>query len=645
MGFFDKVFKSEKKKQPKGTSKAAGFTPVVVTTSDVPRTLQETALKYQISSQALDIRIISFKTYIKMDANASEWVEVEQGDWEKFNKPEVLLNPNFEVKQDYEIEVLKYKEEPWMSDLLIHIASNKEKNRIVCTIKSGSIVRNTENLNAKLKSLIHKKMVRSRILINLWDLDIEKKLDELSAKAKVQEQYIVPEDYSFDIAVCYASQPAIDDELVLHYKERQKKEESNDRIDYSKRGFIEAVEKGETIIEYIKPREGKAGRNCMGEFIPVDEPKETNKPEFRVSDNIEIEENDSQILYRAKRGGYVVCNDNTYDIQDEMELEEVSFKKTGSIDAGVETEVKLHINEKDSMKDAIGTGVEVEATEIKVEGNVGASAVVIAEEVVIGGQTHQSSKIIADHAKINVLRGLLKTKNLAEATRVEGGIVEAKEAKIAQMIGGEIKAMEVDIGVLGSNGKIYAVSKIEVGKMVGENNKLIIDPSEIEAYHNEIVSLEEQMAELEKIHEKLAEKLAEKEEVASKSESAVNTLKQKILQDQKRGIKPKPAFLSKIKQFQKLKEQITAMKEEITTVETKLQDIRSRLLAYQDMVVHAKVINRGEWKEYTTVEFHLLYPQMKLEYTPKPGQSNQLIYLEKRGEEGYDIAVKEADDA
>ncbi|WP_201353203.1 flagellar assembly protein A [Hydrogenimonas urashimensis] len=643
MGFFDKVFKSDKeKKEKKEGSKAAEFTPVVTTTDDVPKTLQETALKYGISSQTLDIRIINYKTYIKMDSKETEWIEVEGNDWEKFNKPEILLNPNFVVKQDYEIEIHKYRDEPWMRDLILHIASNKEKNRIVCTLKSGSIIKDTEDLGAKLKNLIHKKMVRARVLIGLWDLDIEKRLDELVAKAKVQGQHILTEDFKFDAAVCFASQPSVDDALIYHYKLKDENAEQGDRIDYSKRGFIQAVEKGEVIIEYVKAKPGTPGRNCAGEFIPVENPKESHKPEFRVSENIETEETESSILYRARRGGYVVFKENIYDIREEMELEEVSFKKTGSIDAGVETEVKLHVNETDSMKEAIGTGVEVEATEVKVEGNVGASASITAEEVVIGGQTHQTSRIVADHAKVNVLRGYLKTKEIAEVTRIEGGIVEAKEAKVSQMIGGEVKAMKVEVELLGSNAKIYAVSGIEIGKMVGENNRLIIDASEIEAYHNEILSLEEEIEELEKKLEKLREKLREREELKNKSESAVQTLKEKILQDKKRCIKPRPAFIAKIKQFQKLHEEIAKAKEEIVAVENRLEEIRSRLLAYQEMIIHATVVNRGEWKEYTTVQYRLLYPQITLEYTPTPGLSNQEIYLKKIDEEHYEIAVREA---
>ncbi|BBG65795.1 hypothetical protein NNO_1092 [Hydrogenimonas sp.] len=647
MGFFDKVFGSDREeKEEKKPSGGGSFTPIVVTTDNVAQLLHDTALKYKISSHALDIRLLSFKTLIKMDPKEEEWIELEEGEWQKFNKPEILLNPDFLIKQNYELEIFKYKEEPWNSDLLLHMGSNKEKNRVVCTIKAGSIIRKADNLKSKIRNLIRMKMLRSRILIDLWDVDYDSALDDLTAKAMVQEQYILPEDLSFDVCVCFASQKPVNDELILHYKNKDEEPEESDRVDYSKRGFIQAVEKGETVIEYIKPQPGKPGRNCQGAHISVPEPLEKFKPEFRVSDAIEIDEDETRILYRAKRGGYVVFKDNTYDIQDSMELNEVSFKKTGSIDAGVETEVKLHINESDFMKDAIGTGVEVEATEVKVEGNVGASAVVTAEEVVIGGQTHQSSKIFAKQAVINVHRGFVKTSEDLQITRLEGGVAEAKKAKISQMIGGEVKAIEVDVDVMASNAKIYAVSKIVINKMLGENNRLVIDPTEIDSYHNEIISLEEKIAKIEKELARLEESREQKEALKEKSTAAVNTLKKRILEAKQRGVRPQPAFVAKIKQFQKLESDLLDLKAEIKAAERSLKETRMKLLAYQDMMVNAKIINYGEWSDYTHIEFHLLCPQIKLEYTPKPGDKMQEVYLKKvtgpDDEVSYEIAVKEA---
>ena len=649
MGFFDKVFGGEKSEEnKKEPSSKSSFTPVVVTTENVAQTLHDTALKYKISSQSLDIRLLSVKTLIKMDPKEEEWIELEEGEWEKFNKPEILLNPDFQIKQSYEIEIFPYKEEPWKSDLLLHIASNKEKNRVVCTIKAGSIIRKSENLKSKIKNLIRGKLVRSRILVGLWDVNYDSAIDDLIAKALVQEQYIVPDDVTFDICVCYASQQPVNDELILHYKTKNENIDESGRVDHSKRGFIQAVEKGEVVIEYIKPQPGKPGRNCQGTFIPVPEPLEKFKPEFRVSDMIEVIEDEKHILYRAKKGGYVVFKENTYDIQDSMEIDEVSFKKTGSIDAGVETDVKLHISESDHMKDAIGTGVEVEATEVKVEGNVGASAIVTAEEVVIGGQTHQSSKIVAKTAKINVHRGYIKTSEDCEITRLEGGVVEAKKAKISQAIGGEAKAIEVNIEVMASNVKICAVSKIVVGKMLGENNKLVIDASQIEAYHDEIVELEEKVVDIEKELSNLKDIYEQKKSILEKSEGAVNTLKKRIIEAKRKGQKPQPAFVAKIRQYQKLLDETSELSGKIAETERTLKEVKRKLLAYQDMVINSKIINYGEWKDYTDIEFHLLYPPKTLQFTPKAGEKSQQIYLKKVESEDseevdYEIGVKEVE--
>jgi len=110
MGFFDKVFGSDKGDEPKKSSGDDGsFTPIIVNTDNVAQTLHDTALKYKISSSTLDIRLLSFKTFIKMSPKEEEWTEVEDGEWEKLNKPEILLSPDFQIKQSYEIEIFQLR--------------------------------------------------------------------------------------------------------------------------------------------------------------------------------------------------------------------------------------------------------------------------------------------------------------------------------------------------------------------------------------------------------------------------------------------------------------------------------------------------------------------------------------------------------
>jgi len=115
-----------------------------------------------------------------------------------------------------------------------------------------------------------------------------------------------------------------------------------------------------------------------------------------------------------------------------------------------------------------------------------------------------------------------------------------------------------------------------------------------------------------------------------------------LIRDKKAGITPKPAFIAKIRQFQKLTESAETLEKEKNQLENLLQKVKTKLLTYQDMVIHATIHNRGAWKDYTHVAYHLLYPEMVLEFTPVVGRSNQVIYLEAIEDEGYEIAVKEA---
>lgn len=91
-----------------------------------------------------------------------------------------------------------------------------------------------------------------------------------------------------------------------------------------------------------------------------------------------------------------------FDIKDELDVNEITFKTTGSVDTGLDTNVTLNVKENDLTKDAVGTGMTVEANEINVEGNVAANAVVKANKVTIGGQTHAKAVIEAKEAKIAV---------------------------------------------------------------------------------------------------------------------------------------------------------------------------------------------------------------------------------------------------
>ena len=105
--------------------------------------------------------------------------------------------------------------------------------------------------------------------------------------------------------------------------------------------FIQSVKKDELLIEYIKPKEGKAGRNCRGEFMKPEDPLVENEPTFNINDTVVKIENDSNIEYKANENGYIVFEENTYFIKTDVDLGEISFKTTGSISTGLDSDVSI----------------------------------------------------------------------------------------------------------------------------------------------------------------------------------------------------------------------------------------------------------------------------------------------------------------
>ncbi len=650
MGIFEKIFGKKgddasldkKNEKREAASSAPVFKPFVIQTEDIPQTLQETSQKYHLSMTQLDFRIVNYETLVKMKKE-NEWIDVDKADWPRFNKPQYLLNPEFDIKQNYEIEIFRYEEAVWHKAFHMHLARNKNKTKVTGHIKAASKLFYIDGLKDHLIEMVEKKMVMAHILIGVWEGDYPEVLDDIAAKTRVRGEYFFEEEKIFDVAICPTAIPSRDDKLIFHYKKKGTKKSDKTRIDHSRRGFLYAVEKGEIVIEYIKPKEGTPGRNCQGEYLPVEKPKITNNmPNFKVSENIEVEEDEDRIVYKARRNGYIVYVDNRYDIKEEMEIDEVTFKKTGSIDAGPESEVKLHINEQNYMKDAVGTGVEVEAAEVNVKGSVGASSVIKAEDVHVGGQTHQTSLIEAVRATLNIHRGILKVSEYAKITRLEGGKAEGKNIEISQVIGGEIRAMKIKIDLLGSNSKIFAVSRIEIGKMTGENNRLVIDAAEIPIYRTEILSLEKKLEGLNREVEKEERTLEQKRSIKEKSKPAIEQLKKRVMADHKQGVQPKPAFVTKLKQFQHLIDAIYEQERAVSVLKEEIDRTIDELRKYQEMVAKAQIVIHGEWQPYTTVEFHLLAPQITLTYTPVPGSGHQIVYLEPIEDgESYKIATKE----
>ncbi len=600
------------------------ISPIILKTDDVAKTLKETAYKYKVPTAKLDFKLLDFQTMVQTPENR-DWLELNE-ETEKYVSEEVR------IKQMYEIEVFSAKPSALFKNVKFSIGANKERSKVVVLFQKGSKFKYSQKAEDLIREEIEKRMLKSGYLIRLWDK--KENLDRLFAKIKVSGAFIFKQKMQLVLSECVASEPSVDDALDMCYEKKVNNIDRFDRMDYSKRGYALGVAEGEVIIEYTKPKQGINGRNCKGELIKAHEPTENHKPEFGITDRIKTEEDEDKIQYIAAESGYVIFQDGKFDISDELEVEEINFKKTGSIETGIDKDVKLNVKEKNEFADAIGTGMTVEAQEVRVEGSVASSAIVRGQTVKIGGQTHQTSKVYGSDVDINVHKGYVKGEKV-HVTRLERGIIEGDEVSVGQVIGGEIRAKKVNVEIVNSNTKIYAADMIHLEHIKGEDNIFTIDPMVIEAFREEVEKITETIERLEDEKERIEETYEKKRKFYERSRTSANQIKQHLADYKKRGVKPPATFVHKLKQYQALNDEINSLNADITLYANDIADKYTELDTRQATVFNARIVNEGSWVGHNEIVFKLISPPLEYRELPKgSGKKHRIVEID---EEEYKI--------
>lgn len=612
--------------------------PTVVRTQNIAREIQTLAKSYEIRPEQLDFNILDVQTYTRMnhEEREGEWEEITQEEIAQLDDETALLNKSFQIKQVYEIEIFQpTSENDIFKDFKAVVGANATKCKVYLSIAQGSKIAYKESLSRDLEFLINKKKARSGILIYIFDDTMKDLLSKLVAHIRVSEEVIYEKSETLLIAESYEPTPTIDDALILHYEKKEDVDEMH-KIDYSSRGFIQSVKQDEVLIEYIKPRYGKPGRNCRGEFMDPSEPRVENEPTFKVDSTIKVVESEESIKYIAKENGYIAFEDNTYLIKTDVDVGEISFKTTGSINSGVDSDVSISVKESDAIKDAVGTGMHVEVTEIDIDGNVGSNAQVIAKKAVIGGQTHKTAKIKSDQIDINVHKGIAYGKDVT-ITRLEHGEVYADNVEVSQALGGVVNAKNVHIFLCASYVKVTASKRIEIDKLQGSENIFTIDPRLQKEVQESIEENEENISELKTKVRDLKKEIAEYTQLIKEGLPAFQDIKKRLLHYQKNGVKMPASFVKKYKEFQSMQEKLKELKSEYSAATQKVELLSSKTSSFQENIFDARVINKGRWIGFNEIRFRLVDPPIELSYKPAEGADEHIFGVVEVGEGEYEI--------
>jgi hypothetical protein len=367
------------------------------------------------------------------------------------------------------------------------------------------------------------------------------------------------------------------------------------------------------------------------------EPIVRYEPTFNIGENILRDENDVRVEFRAKTGGYVTFEGGMYDIKTEMDVSEISFRSTGSIETQLDADVSINVKEKDPLKDAIGIGMEVTVNVIHIDGNVGADAKVTAHKAVVEGQVHNSATITADELTINVNKGKAFGKDI-HINRLEHGSVEGDRVKLTQATGATVHAKEIDVEVLGSHTKLTASKRIEIQKLQGGENILTIDPllNESREFLDDEQSL---MMEVKKVIHDMGKELSGYEETMQKNASAYEEIKRKLIHYKNNGIQIPVAYAQKYKQFQEFKLKLEALRKEYQDKLDHYAFISARHRALQDEIFEARIINHDRWHNYNEIIFKLIDPPIDVTYIPSDNTVGGILGLHVDDEGKFSIKV------
>jgi len=633
------LFSSSKK----ATQTSKKIRPTVVRTQNVAKELMNVAKTYDIKVDTLDFNILEVQTYTRINKEKGEadWEEVSESELKGLNNHSSLLNQYFQIKQMYEIEIFsKITHEDDFKNFNVAIGANATKCKVYLSIKKDSKAKFFPNFSQEFNNLINKSKIRAGILVNIFDDIQADAVSKVTSYVRVGENAVYENNETLLVAEGHEPTPTTDDSLIMHFDKKKDVDEHN-KIDYASRGFIQSVAEDELLIQYIKPKMGKPGRNCRGEFMNPLEPKVENEPTFTTDETIKEIDEEESIKYKANESGYIALEGTMYTIKSDMDIGEVSFKTTGNITAGLDSEVNLSIKESDALKDAIGNGMEVEVSEITVEGNVGSNAKVTAIKATVEGQTHKTAVVNAKELTINTHRGMAKGEDV-HITRLEHGIVHAETVNIAQAIGGEIRAKDIKIDICASYVKATASRKIEIMKLQGSENVFTIDPLLQKGKQEGLKENEEEIAELELSLKNLKKEIKKFTTIVKNDMVSFKEVKKKLMHYKKNGIKMPGAFVNKYKNYLKVQEHLDIINKEYETKNDKLLLLTTKTASFQDNIFNARIINRDRWTEHNEIIFRLVDPPLELSFKPHEGSPDKIFGVVETADGDYQIeAVKE----
>ncbi|HEX5623001.1 MAG TPA: hypothetical protein VFX57_01045, partial [Sulfuricurvum sp.] len=573
----------------------------------------------KLTADKIDFDLLSCETYFKGPGD-KDWVQLTGDNLLGQTTEENIRSGSFSVRQEYQICIRPFAPHPLL-DLRFSLASDKTKSKVIAIIDPASTIPLKKGVQAWIKDAIVRKQLRLGFMIGIADVDFDKEITRLLATIQKNGPLTAP--YRMLIAQSFPPVEVINDAVILHYKQLNRNN-----------SFIEGVQPGDLLLEYIFPVRGRDGRGCDGIHIPIPDPTVQYADFIRIDEaTISQEQDEKSRRYYAKVSGFVKQDDGIFSVAQELYLESASMKTTGSIEAGTDKDISLTIEQKNSSEDAVGIGVSIDVQTVDITGTVGENTKILAQDITIGAQTHKKSKIDATEvATIQLHRGDLKAR-IANIDILEGGRIEADSVRIKKMLGGEIIARTVHIEELYSNSKITALESIEVNHIEGDGNSLIIDPASIPIYYEKITAIKSDIQAKNTYLKEQKNELIARQQAFKEQNSRIQEMKRRILIAQKSNDMPMKADMVRIRQYQSEANKLSLANGQLREEEVYLEALQSKLEKVYEADIHAVITHHGTYNGHNRVVF--IDPETRQEYATTPKGNIPHIRLHRKGDEKH----------
>lgn len=573
------------------------FTPQVVKQcSDVRSELENFSKNFKLDVESVWFEILNIQTFIEHQGSVG-FKLVDLKELKQLENEEFYNRSDFRLKQVYDIRII-----PRENSLNLALKISPFGDRVLLCLYDGCTLLDTEMFYEDCVKYIETLLVYEGIFIR--KREIYKDLIIFHIKRHIDEKLALPYEFKIQESEQYRPQQ----EAYFDFLPQIEWEKENKKIDNA----FYAVNQGDKVVRYFKPKESRSGRNLYGNFITatqIDLKEEVNLLKFNPEE-IEMLDNGDEILFKSLLDAYVKIKDGEIVFYTQRQFDTVDILNTPPLLGGSKKGLELYIVASDATKDAINEGVILEASKIEVVGNIGPNVKLHATDLKIQGQTHQDVEIIAVNADIGVHKGNLIAKQV-KVKSLESGFIQAEDLYIEKCLGGSVLSKEAKIDNVMSNNKITVSHKLSIGNIEGNDN--IITLSSVaytktkELIDNLVKKKDFLISSAKKVYAKYHKILCmvKKNKKLIDKVNASNQLVKKQMMQHKNVVEV-------YEYHNKMTKELRGLKQELLDYQYFVQDTIEKLTHIDEEILNAQIYCDASWGENTKVVYQREFPKKEI---------------------------------